>query len=188
MRTSRPRRACRATDHRELAVNLTVLKRSYLWLFVALVACTPSTPAAEPDAGAPGDDAPALVDEDAPSVVEEDAGGCPVPAAGRWAIGTLTNSGPACEADDSIDLEFHPVAFTVGSDGTITSCECDRPTDACTPGLAGTLGPEHCENLLQCASGGSLWVYVTSATTAEIRMHSLVSSTGCYASGPFNHE
>ncbi len=166
----------------------SVQKLAFFLLVLAVPsACTTSAPIAAPDAGPPDEDAPVVVGEDAP-VLADDAGGCPVPSAGRWMIGTMTNTGPDCQPDDSIDLEFHPIAFTTGSDGSITSCECDRPTDACTPELAGTLGT-FCENLLRCASGGSLRVYVTSPTTAEVREHELVSATGtCVASGPFDHE
>ena len=156
----------------------------------ALVAGCPSDPPA-PDAAWTEDDAYYWAGEDAASEdagAADDAYACPMRAAGRWVIGPFTYSGPDCTEMSSIDLEYHPVAFTVGDDGTVTSCECDTAGDACEVSLGGYGAAPPCLIRLS-GRGHSMNLYVESATTARVIDHRLAAGFGtCLGSGPFSHE
>ncbi|MBX7190743.1 MAG: hypothetical protein K1X94_01715 [Sandaracinaceae bacterium] len=153
-------------------------------LSLALVGC-PSTPAPSPDTGTaveadayvePGEDAAAPTD---------DAYACPMRNAGRWTIGTFTYSGPDCTDMSSIDLEFHPVAFTVGADGTVTGCECDMAGDTCEVALGGYEPNPPCLVRLSCR-GNQMDIHFESPTSARVLEHRLAAGFGtCYGSGPF---
>ncbi len=166
-----------APSHRMLALALA-----------ATLAGCPSAPAGQ-DASAPANDAflaeDAAYDDGGPT---DDAYACPARSPGRWVIGPFTYSGPDCTAMSSIDLEYHPVAFTVGADGTVTGCECDTAGDPCEVSL-GEYDP-HPPCLLRLACRGNpMNVYFESTTMARVIDHRLASGFGtCMGSGPFTHE
>lgn len=153
----------------------------------ALLGCESSTTPGT-DSGTDEVDAFTPVEDDAGGMEEIDASsGCPTLQAGRWVIGDFTYDGADCTADWTIDLEYHPVAFTVGSDGLVSGCECDTMGDACSVERS-VISPPDCSLLIACR-GNSLRVTATSATTARVEMHQLAARSGiCFGSGPFTPE
>lgn len=149
--------------------------------------CPPS-PVASPDASLSADeDAYAEPGTDAWASTD-DAYACPIPGAGRWAIGTFTYSGPDCTDMSSIDLEYHPVAFTVGADGAVTGCECDTAGDTCEVLLGAYVAAPPCMIRLACRDN-QMNIYFESPSAAQVLEHRLSSGVGtCLGSGPFTRE
>lgn len=159
---------------------------------IALLGCLaagcPPDPVASPDAARTADeDAHADLGTDA-WVSPDDAYACPMPGAGRWVIGTFTYSGPDCTDTSSIDLEYHPVAFTVGADGGVTGCECETAGDTCEVLIGAYAAAPPCMIRLACRDN-SMNIYFESSSVSRVLEHRLSSGAGtCLGSGPFTRE
>ena len=157
-----------------------------LAVLVAALSGCPSTPSPAPDAATGLEDEDAYVEPGLDAwTAAEDAYACPMRNAGRWTIGTFTYSGPDCTDMSSIDLEYHPVAFTTGADGMVTGCECDTAGDTCKVALGFYDPAPPCMVRLSCR-GNQMDVYFESPTSARVIDHRLAAGVGtCLGSGPF---